>query len=115
MLCTANGKDIIDNQRDGCPLKLFGPNADAPHASAPPKPIQPVARQDWPAWANFIASHADPTDAGVGDTIHRRLGKAGEWTKAALKAAGVPCGCDARRERWNHLYPYHRETVDRVE
>lgn len=45
-------------------------------------------------------------DRGVGDTIERKLGAMGVAFKATLKALGVPCGCDKRRDEFNVLYPY---------
>lgn len=69
-------------------------------------PIRPIPRDQWPTWATWIASQAISADRGVGDTVHRRLGEAGELFKAAMSALGIECGCDARREEWNLLYPY---------
>lgn len=66
-----------------------------------------VPRERWPAWAALIAKGSTPQDKGVGDTFARQAGKVGgEQFKAATKALGLSCGCDARRDRLNALYPY---------
>lgn len=109
-VCTVNGQDIGHNAVHGCPAGKVGRFGTTP----PPKPIEPLPRQDWPKWATWIAGFYAQDDIGVGDTVHRKLGKAGEWTKAILKAAGVPCGCSERRERWNKMYPYSGSTTNAV-
>ena len=68
--------------------------------------IQPIQRDQWPIWVNAIALWHDDSDAGVGDTVHRCLGKFGEAFKLILKKIGIDCGCDARRDEWNQLYRY---------
>lgn len=72
-----------------------------------PSPAMAVPPEQWPAWANQIAGSRQPGDLGVGDTFARQLGKAGETFKAGFKRLfGRDCGCDARQEAWNRLYPY---------
>jgi hypothetical protein len=68
--------------------------------------LHPIPRDQWPLWASGVARWQEPGDAGVGDTIHRKLGLLGEIFKGTLKAMGVPCGCDGRRADWNVMYPY---------
>jgi hypothetical protein len=72
-----------------------------------PLGIKPIPRSEWPIWVNAIALWHDDSDAGIGDTVRRCLGKFGEMFKAILKKLGVECGCDARRNEWNKLYPYN--------
>lgn len=71
----------------------------------PPAPA-PVPFDQWPLWARQIASNKQLGEKGVGDTFARQTGKAGEALKAAFKAAGKDCGCDARQGKWNTQYPY---------
>lgn len=76
-------------------------------AASERSPLLAVPRDRWPLWAALIAKGAIPQDKGVGDTFARMAGKVGgEQFKAATKALGLSCGCDARRDRLNALYPY---------
>jgi len=69
--------------------------------------VQPVPRAEWPLWANAIAKLATDADIGVGDIVDRELGRLGVAFKATMKAIGVPCGCNRRRDEWNVMYPLH--------
>ena len=70
-------------------------------------PINPAL---WPAWAKLVRSKRQGGEIGVGDTFQRLAkGVGGEVLKKTLKTLGIPCGCDARRDQWNELYPYPRE------
>lgn len=102
--------------------RAFGVPADfdCPHGLAwdcGPQPILvpagaggPVTRDLWPGWADAIADLREPGDKGVGDTVHRKLAEGGLAFKLTLRAMGVACGCDERREQWNAMYPYAGET-----
>lgn len=73
----------------------------------------PVPRDKWPWWAQAMALVRSDGDAGVGDTIHRRIGPAtseayARWHKETFK---VPCGCAERRRQYNEQYPYERTTT----
>jgi hypothetical protein len=68
--------------------------------------IHAVPREQWPAWAKLVASEAEEPDTGVGDTIARKLGIAGELFKSWAKTLGIPCGCATRQKRFNAMYPY---------
>ena len=67
---------------------------------------QAVPRERWPIWANAIALWKAEEDKGIGDTVSRSLGTAGEVFKTVLKRLGINCGCDDRRDEWNALFPY---------
>ena len=60
----------------------------------------------WPFWAVAVRKLASEDDKGVGDTIRRLTGLPGVAFKATMKALGVPCGCDSRRDDWNTQYRY---------
>jgi hypothetical protein len=64
-------------------------------------------RQNWPGWARLLATGAAPPDRGLGDTLARRFGGAGEAFKAGFKAlVGRACGCAERQETLNQKYPF---------
>lgn len=66
-----------------------------------------VPPERWPKWAAVVARMRSATDAGVGDTVQRIAAKVGgERYKAWRKRIGMPCGCSARQEKFNALYPY---------
>ncbi len=67
----------------------------------------PIPVEEWPFWAKFIRDrYAEPEDAGVGDTVKRCLGQAGESFELLMKSLGMACRCGDRREAWNTSYPY---------
>ncbi len=70
------------------------------------KPTAPVPREQWPAWARWVAFRAKKGDAGVGDTVARELRLPGDLFKAAMRTMGADCGCNARQQVWNQKYPY---------
>ena len=73
----------------------------------PPKPPQIMPYDDWPLWAKAIAELKADDEQGVGDTFERIAASMGGVAfKAWAKAAGIDCGCDARKASWNVLYPY---------
>ena len=85
---------------------VFGLTTRPESKAALPVPT-PVPFSKWPRWAKDIADQRElPTDVGVGDTVERLLGDGGLAIKAILKAAGVACGCAARKDEWNQKYPY---------
>ncbi len=77
---------------------------------APPALFNPIPRKQWPELIKQISDLQADGDTGVGDTVHRELGSAGTAIKVILKAAGVACGCDTRRNEWNQKYPYEVPT-----
>ena len=85
--------------------RFNGPREDL-HVWMSPKDY--AACTPWPLWAVAVRKLASEADRGVGDTIHRLLGSGGEAFKATMKALGVPCGCDRRRDDWNSQYPYNQ-------
>lgn len=87
-----------------CPLGRFAEETTI-ERSAKATPV-PIPQSEWPCWAKAIAVFKSAEDAGVGDTVHRRLGALGEAFRATMKKIGVPCGCDARQAEWNAKYPY---------
>ena len=104
-------RDIIALSDAGnCPKGYFsgGSTANATAAThSPPLPSpQPVPYDHWPAYATLAATKAAPGDVGVGSTIKRVLGVAGEAFKAVLRGAGLNCGCDARAAAMDAEYPY---------
>lgn len=129
--CSRNGKDTIILATSGaCPEnKHTVENRSVVQVATAiseeeESESRPLPRDQWPKWAAWVSEHLKPEDVGVGDTVAAMLAnerefrlpfhlekfaKVSKWTKAILKAAGVPCGCDERRERWNKLYPYTKE------
>ncbi len=71
--------------------------------SGPPSPV-PFAQ--WPPGAKLVALRKQAGDKGIGSTIEREIGRTGVLFKAACKAAGFECGCDARRDKLDAKYPY---------
>lgn len=61
----------------------------------------------WPWWAKLLRVLASPSDAGVGDTVERLASAVGgkQYQKLTAKLKR-PCGCAARKERWNRHYRY---------
>lgn len=72
----------------------------------PEPPPSPIPYPDWPAWAKLVGTIRSNGDIGIGDTFKRWTGPLGAAYQAAWKLAGMPCGCGARREEWNAMYPY---------
>lgn len=63
--------------------------------------------EQWPRWAKLMAQRRIDSDVGVGDTVKRYADRVeGERFERVAEAIGIPCGCTARRHRWNRLYPY---------
>lgn len=109
MLCTVNGKNVLDNQREGCPNGLFGPNQDAPKAT--PK-IQPIPYADWPTFHKTVAAARIDGEEGTGDTLKRcihlfpdALVELGAKVKAWLRGE-KSCGCERDRKLFNARYNY---------
>lgn len=59
-----------------------------------------------PRWVKWLRHMRATEDSGVGDTIERLLGKWGKRFKATMQRFGIDCGCGARQEYYNRLYPY---------
>lgn len=89
-------------------------NNNSPNTQPPPaSPPEPQPFEAWPRWAKAVYAEREiPTDAGVGDTVHRRLGEGGAVFKAWAQILGIPCGCNKRRTDWNWLYPYPHRRED---
>lgn len=83
------------------PLKVL-PNLPEPQARPAP---EPMPRQQWPWYIQLLADQAMSADSGIGDVVERELGEAGIRYKAAMAAAGVPCGCDDRKAWLNARFP----------
>ncbi len=82
------------------------PTTFAPSPNWPPKPLTPLPMSEWPLSAKFVAHFRTEADKGIGDTIAKQLGTAGELFKAAVKKLGIDCGCSARQASYNERYPY---------
>jgi hypothetical protein len=80
--------------------------AGSPSLALAASPVVPVPAAEWPAWTKLIVRLKKPDDKGVGSTVQRLTGKWGKKFEAWMKKAGADCGCSARRERWDALYPY---------
>lgn len=58
-------------------------------------------------WVRLVRMLRKPEDKGVGDTVQRIAAKfGGERFKAWAERIGIPCGCVARQEEWNRVWPY---------
>lgn len=68
--------------------------------------VEAIPRFKWPLPARVVARFANDEDIGVGDTLHRMLGTAGDTFTALSEAIGVDCGCAARQAWMNQRYPY---------
>jgi hypothetical protein len=100
--CTIDGKDIIEHAASiGCPKGYF----ENPPPQPAPVPLKPVPREEWKAGALALADMAEPGDRGIGDVIERNLAVGGIVFKALVKSLGFECGCSARRDELNQLYP----------
>jgi len=62
----------------------------------------------WPIWATAIAFFKGSSDAGVGDTVERIIGKPNSAAFKAwhTKTFGKSCGCSERKSLWNAKFPY---------
>ena len=70
-----------------------------------------VKLEPWPLWAKAVRLLASESDEGVGDTIHRMAGLAGETFEQAFKTiTGKDCGCKVRRESFNREWKYEKTT-----
>lgn len=65
-----------------------------------------IPRENWPLWAVAVEKIRNDGEIGVGDTVHRQLGRFGVAFKSTMKAMHVPCSCDNRRADWNIMFPY---------
>ena len=73
--------------------------------------VEPVTKP-WPAWATALRALRRDGERGVGDTAERLFGSfGGQPFKMALRSAGIECGCDERKEKWNELYPYAKQEL----
>lgn len=64
------------------------------------------SHHDWPLPARKLWRLRIDTDVGIGDTIHRLLGRPGSWFELAIKSLGIQCGCQDRRAWLNQRFPY---------
>lgn len=51
---------------------------------------------------------------GLGDAVHAVTSALGidKLVKKTFDAAGLDCGCDERRKRWNELVPFTKQPYD---
>lgn len=51
---------------------------------------------------------------GLGDAVHAVTSALGidKAVKKTFDAAGLDCGCDERRKRWNELLPFRKQPYD---
>ena len=102
--CARSGRHFVEHVQAGdCPQGYF---TDPPgwfyHAS--------VQRDKWPLLIRAIATQAIDTDQGVGDTFKRVAGYfGGERYKKWMAKHDRSCGCQARQDAWNKLYPYSHD------
>jgi hypothetical protein len=72
---------------------------------APKQPPQ-LDQSKWPRWARKLAEHAQPTDTGLGDTLHGLLKRVGgDQYKRLRRAIRWPCRCSQRQATLNARYP----------
>ena len=100
--CPEDGADIREHaESEKCPRGYF---ANPPPRPAP-VPLKPVPREEWKAGALALADMAESGDRGIGDVIERNLAVGGIVFKALVTSLGFECGCSARRDELNQLYP----------
>lgn len=66
----------------------------------PPKDKRTKAYKEW------VKKHGEAS-AGVGDTV-QKITKATGIEKAVKFLAGEDCGCDERKDKLNHIFPYQK-------
>lgn len=66
----------------------------------PPKDKRTKAYKAW------VKNH-EQASAGVGDTV-QKITKATGIEKAVKFIAGEDCGCDERKDKLNHIFPYQK-------
>jgi hypothetical protein len=89
-----------------CFCEKHTPLAESQPQSIPTTQSSPPT-SPWPLLIRGIARQRIASDIGVGDTIHRVLGKMGgtqfEWV---MKRLGIDCGCGSRQDWLNSVYRY---------
>jgi len=67
----------------------------------------PKYRNEWPLILKPLLLFAKPEDKGLGDIIAHKIGPIGgdAFKVWFLETFGKECGCEARQEKWNALYP----------
>lgn len=94
-----------------CPNCWLAANSE-PHRAkwgitGPVPPPPPPDRSQWPLHARLFYRLRREGERGVGDTVARLLGAAGEKFKVVYKKiTGNDCGCADRQASLNTLYPY---------
>jgi hypothetical protein len=90
-----------------------------PIASAPAllPDIQPIPFEQWPLAYQKLIEWAEPGDIGIGDIIERKIAQIGgtEFKKRFKGIFGRDCGCEARKEKLNLLYPILRPTAEQLQ
>lgn len=81
-------------------------HSHAQRRSAVATTIEPLPRSKWPRSVRVLAWLQKPADRGVGDTVERELGAAGDAYKWFWDAIGWPCGCTNRQVWLNSRFPY---------
>lgn len=75
----------------------------------PAKPrIEPIPRDQWPMWADWVALAQQAGDKGLGDTVIHIIGETNSerfktWFQEKF---GKSCGCKERQRWLNRRYPY---------
>lgn len=84
-----------------------------PAIAATPRPQAPAApqalpRAEWPRLARWLAKLARPGELGLGDVVARYAGAVGgeRFKKIYKKLTGAGCGCEARQDALNAMYPF---------
>jgi hypothetical protein len=64
--------------------------------------------EEWPLLARMVAKLRKPEDAGLGDTVANNLGRFGAdaWKVMYKRLTGADCGCAARQQILNGMFPY---------
>ena len=72
-----------------------------------PGKLLPITRINWPIFLMPMKLLAIESDKGLGDIIARTIGPLGgeEFKAWYKKIFGKECGCTARQESWNAMYP----------
>ena len=90
------------------PVQTPAPSTGSGQAPAPG--LQPIPFDRWPMHYQKLLELAHPEDTGIGDIVDRQLARLGghEFKKWFKLITGRDCGCDARKQKLNALYPINR-------
>ncbi len=96
---------MVTLQREELPEKCPGRDSNDPPRPKPAELPVAVPRGQWPILIRMLADQASGADGGVGDTLERLAPDEAKRMAAALKAAGIDCGCSGRQAWLNARYP----------